>query len=77
MKIDVESLVDTGADLADVELAARIISAANELQATMDEAARAGLVIEPSFQRYSGKEAEYGVSAESFVCKVKIYRKLI
>ncbi len=77
VEIDAEALIASGADTRDAGLAARIIKAANELQAAMDAAANAGLMLEPSFQRTEGHAADYGSGADSFICKVEIFRKLV
>ena len=42
----------------------------------MDAAVRAGLMIEPSFKEVSGRFKEFGVSVNSYICAVQIFRKL-
>lgn len=76
VEIDAEALIASGADSKDADLAARLVKAANELQAAMDAAARAGLIIAPTFQRTEGSATDYGSGAHSYVCKVEILRKL-
>ena len=46
------------------------------LQDTMDAASKAGLIIEPTFKSISGRFNEFGVSVDSYVCNVELYRKL-
>ena len=77
VQIDADDLIESGADTKDAELAVRLVRAANELQAAMDAAANAGLILEPSCQRTEGSAADFGSGADSFVCKVEILRKLI
>ena len=77
VEIDADALIEGGAESGDVELAVRIVKIANELQAAMDAAARAGLILKPDFQRHPGSATDYGSGGDSFVCKVEIYRKLI
>ncbi len=42
----------------------------------MDQAALAGLVVEPNFARIKNRMTQCGVRIDSFVCKVGVYRKL-
>ncbi len=77
VEFDADALIASGAETRDAVLAVRIIKAANELQAAMDAAASAGLMLEPTFQRTEGHAAEYGSGADSFICKVEIFRKLV
>ena len=42
----------------------------------MDAASKAGLIIEPTFKSVSGRFNEFGVSIDSYICSVEIYRKL-
>ena len=61
---------------SDHELAANLTRAIATLQEAMDTASRAGLIVEPSFKSISGRFNEYGVSVDSYICSVEIYRKL-
>jgi hypothetical protein len=61
---------------SDRELSSRVTQAIAELQDAMDAASRAGLIIEPSFKSVTGRFNEFGVSVESYICSVEIYRKL-
>ena len=60
----------------DRELAQRVNRAIAELQDAIDAAILAGLIVEPSFKQVDGRFNEFGVSVESHVCHVQIYRKL-
>ena len=77
VEVDAEGLIYGGAESRDAQLAVRVIKAANELQEAMDAAARAGLILEPNLKRFASNSAEYGSEAETFLCKIEIYRKLI
>jgi hypothetical protein len=60
----------------DRALADRILRANVELQEAMDSAILAGLIVEPDFTQINGRVTKAGVKVDSFVCKVKIFRKL-
>ena len=60
----------------DRAIALRVTGAIGELQDAIDAAILAGLMVEPSFKSISGRFNEFGVSMESYVCSVQIYRKL-
>ncbi len=75
--VDADEAITSGADAGDLDLSAKVVKAANELQATIDAAASAGLMIKPTFQRTEGSAADYGSGADSFICRVEILRKLI
>ena len=60
----------------DQAIAERMRRAVAELQNAMDEAVLAGLIVEPCFSRIERRFAGDGVSIESFVCKVDVYRGL-
>ena len=61
---------------SDRELSVKVTQAIAMLQDAMDCASRAGLIIEPSFKSITGRFNEFGVSVDSYVCSVEIYRKL-
>ena len=61
---------------SDRALAIRITQAISCLQDAMDSAIRAGLMVEPAFRTVSGRFNEFGVSVDSHICTVQIYRKL-
>jgi len=60
----------------DQVIAERTRRAVAELQGAMDEALLAGLVVEPCFSRIEQRFAGDGMSIDSFVCKVDVYRAL-
>ena len=60
----------------DRELAVAIIQSIAQLKDAMDGAIRAGLIVEPSFKTIGGRFNEFGVSVDSHICNVQIYRKL-
>jgi hypothetical protein len=57
-------------------LADRIMRASIELQEAMDAAILAGLIVEPGFTQIDGRVTKTGVKVDSYVCKVKVFRKL-
>ena len=61
---------------ADRAIAMRVSHGIGELQDAIDAAILAGLMVEPSFKAISGRFNEFGVSMDSYVCSVQIYRKL-
>lgn len=61
---------------SDRVLSIRITQSIADLQEAMDAAGKAGLIVEPSFKSISGRFNEYGVSVDSHICSVEIYRKL-
>jgi hypothetical protein len=60
----------------DREIAAVMLAAVRALNAAMDEAVRAGLIIEPSFTAVSGRTDEVGTQGIPHICNVRVYRKL-
>ena len=61
---------------SDRELALNLNQGVARLQDSMDAASKAGLIIEPTFKSISGRFNEFGVSIDSYVCNVELYRKL-
>ncbi len=61
---------------SDRELSVKVTQTIAMLQDAMDSASRAGLIIEPSFKSITGRFNEFGVSVDSYVCSVEMYRKL-
>ena len=61
---------------SDRELAVAVTQGIAQLQDVMDAAIRAGLIVEPSFKTVSGRFNEFGVSVDSHICSVQVYRKL-
>ena len=60
----------------DRELSKGVSRSIATLQEAMDDASRAGLIVEPTFKSISGRFNEFGVSVDSYICSVDIYRKL-
>jgi len=65
-----------GGEPKDREYATRVLKALHALQAAIDAASVAGLIVEPSFKSYPNRFQELGCDADSYVAKVEIYRKL-
>ena len=61
---------------SDRALATQVTAAIAALQDAMDAAIKAGLIVEPEFKTVSGRFNEFGVSIDSHICAVQIYRKL-
>jgi len=61
---------------SDRVLARNLNQGTAKLQDAMDAASKAGLIIEPTFTSISGRFNEFGVSVDSYVCNVELYRKL-
>lgn len=57
-------------------LADSILRASVALQEAMDSAILAGLIVEPDFTQIDGRVTKTGVKVDSYVCKVKVFRKL-
>ena len=60
----------------DKELAEAIIQSMRRLQDAMDAAIMAGLIVEPTFTPMPNRFSEVGVTTDSYVLNVQIYRKL-
>ena len=60
----------------DRDLAVGVSRAIAQLQEAMDMAGRAGLIVEPTFRTVGGRFNEFGISIDSHICSVEIYRKL-
>ncbi len=67
---------NSGAGMADSEIAEKISNAIVEVQESMDSAMLAGLIVDPSFTRIENRLTKCGVRIDSYVCKVNIFRKL-
>lgn len=63
-------------ETTDRELAHEVTAAAHRLQEAMDKAILAGLIVEPSFMSVDNRFSAVGVSAQSFLVKIKILRRL-
>ncbi len=62
---------------SDHEIADQIVNAVNKVQEVMDQAILAGLVIEPSFKRIENRLTQSGMRLDSFVCNIRVFRKLV
>ncbi len=63
---------DRNADPEDEDLAIGVVAALREFESAVNEAVRAGIEVEPRFERVSGRLP--GV-AESYVARVEMFRK--
>ena len=64
------------AGLTDHEIGELLNRAVATIQAAMDTARMAGLVIEPSFSLIVNRLASSGMRLDSFVCRVRSFRRL-
>ena len=62
---------------SDHEIADQIVNAVNRVQEVMDQAILAGLVVEPSFKRIENRLTQSGMRLDSFVCNIRVFRKLV
>lgn len=60
----------------DREIARAMMAAVRQLNDVMDDAIKAGLVVEPSFSLAQNRFEDLGISAPSYVASVKMFRKL-
>ncbi len=60
----------------DRDVAEKTVQAVGELQEAMDAALLAGIIVEPSFSQVENRLTRYGTRISSFVCNVRVYRKL-
>ena len=58
------------------EDAAAIVGAVRTLNEAMDDAVKTGLIVEPTFSVAQGRFEDFGISADSFIANVKVFRKL-
>ena len=61
---------------SDRELAGCVLKACADLQEALDNALLAGLVVEPSFTRIEGRVTRGGQKLNTYLCNVKVFRKL-
>ncbi len=64
------------AGLTDHEIGEMLNRGIAAIQAAMDKAQMAGIVIEPSFSLIENRLAPCGMRLDSFVCKVGSFRRL-
>jgi hypothetical protein len=77
VRVDPAVRRDTGPDPKDAELASKVLKASHQLQRAMDQAALAGIILEPHFQPTPDRFAEFGSNVETFLCQIQMYRKLV
>lgn len=66
---------ESGGDPNDRELAAAVMKALHHLQEALDRAALAGIVIEPTFNRYPNRFKDRDSDADSIVVELDVYRQ--
>ena len=62
---------------SDAEIADQVVNAVNRVQEVMDQAILAGLVVEPGFKRIENRLTQSGMRLDSYVCSVRVFRKLV
>jgi hypothetical protein len=60
----------------DRAIADAIIQAVRALNQALDDAVKAGLMVEPTFATASRRFDDMGITAQSYVANVKVFRKL-
>lgn len=66
----------TSPESRDRAIAEAIMQAVRALNQALDDAVKAGLVVEPTFATASRRFDDMGITAQSFVANVKVFRKL-
>ncbi len=61
---------------SDRELADAALTAAKRLQDAMDDAIKAGLIVEPTVKMVENRFAGVGVSSDSYLMNLNVWRKL-
>ncbi|MEM7123172.1 MAG: hypothetical protein AAF563_17965 [Pseudomonadota bacterium] len=61
---------------SDRELADAALLAAKKLQDAMDDAIKAGLIVEPTVKMVENRFASVGVSSDSYLLNLNVWRKL-
>ena len=62
---------------SDSEIADQVVSAVNKVQEVLDQAILAGLVVKPGFKRIENRLTQSGMRLDSYVCSVRVFRKLV
>ena len=62
--------------VVDAELSTRINQAVGLLQEAMDAALLAGLVVGPEFRFMESRRSSSGMRVDSFVCELRVYRRI-
>ena len=60
----------------DRAIADAIMQAVRALNQALDDAVKAGLMVEPTFATASRRFDDMGITAQSYVANVKVFRKL-
>ncbi len=60
----------------DRAIADAIMQAVRSLNQSLDDAVKAGLIVEPTFATASRRFDDMGITAQSYVATVKVFRKL-
>ena len=60
----------------DREVARHIVTAVRELNIAMEEAVKAGMIVEPSLLKATNRFGDLGVAEESHILKVNVFLKL-
>ena len=63
-------------EACDRDLAQALTAAMHAMQDAMDKAILGGLIVEPSFQTVENRFSNVGVSAESYLAKCNVFRRL-
>lgn len=61
---------------SDRELADAALMAAKKLQDAMDDAIKAGLIVEPTVKKVENRFVSVGVSSDSYLVNLSVWRKL-
>ncbi len=75
--VEVSSAVPEIHQPSDREIAEQIVGAVNQVQEVMDRAILAGLLVEPDFKRIENRLTQSGMRLDSFVCSIRVFRKLV
>ena len=63
-------------ELSDRDIAQDVLGTMHAFQEALDRAILAGLIVEPQFNKVPNRFSNVGVSAESYLVKVRILRRL-
>lgn len=60
----------------DSNIAQSMVRAVRAVNDAMDEAIKAGLIVEPTFTTATSRFDDLGISTQSYIASIKVYRKL-
>lgn len=60
----------------DSRIATDMVRAVRALNEVLDTAIKAGLIVEPAFNTATNRFDDLGISTQSYIASVKVYRKL-